>query len=164
MRRSLTTILQRIFEMSKRKVVDLSVSFSNSSFPTIVMTKLKIPSHVNIIMIIFNDFFYEFSKPRCQTFFINCQMFFNFFWRIHFEFIIIVNLFQDDANFIFSYVQSCTGTVAHTVISGTWFIKLLCTFLTFLDLLLMANQELVLSSWVVSMANPYTYSLGLSRT
>ena len=42
-------IVEEIIENEKRKVVELSVSFSNSSFPTIVMTKLKIPSLVNIV-------------------------------------------------------------------------------------------------------------------
>ena len=43
----MTTILKRIFEMRK-KVVELSVSFSNSSFRTIVM----IPSLVKIVQLL----------------------------------------------------------------------------------------------------------------
>ena len=46
----------------EKKVVELSVSFSNSSFSTIVMTKLKIPS---LVKINFNDFF---SKKLLKTF------------------------------------------------------------------------------------------------
>ena len=39
----------------KRKVVELSVSFSNSSFPTIVMTKLKIPCQHYFQWLLFID-------------------------------------------------------------------------------------------------------------
>ena len=39
----------------KRKVVELSVSLSNSSFPTIVMTKLKIPCQHYFQLFLFID-------------------------------------------------------------------------------------------------------------
>ena len=54
LRRSLTTILQRIFKMRKEKLLSCQSHLQIVFFPTIVMTMLKIPSPVNVI---FNEFF-----------------------------------------------------------------------------------------------------------
>ena len=54
-KRSLTTILQRIFEMRKEKLLSCQSHFQIVLFPTIVMTKLKIPCQHYFQWLLFID-------------------------------------------------------------------------------------------------------------